>query len=148
MFFVFNNCIHHVCQLLYYTIVHTLYIHGTDMSVHVYAMWSGFQMLPSCHCDKQLIQALQQLSGITAGDWNIILETWIKTAPCCHGPQDSESELESSLAAQPPSLAAAKGTQAVEAPWQCQWHSGWHCNSPRLAAATESRVLWLGLTRL
>ncbi len=42
----FNNCIYHVCQLLYYSIVHTLYIHGTDMSVHVYARWSesGFQM--------------------------------------------------------------------------------------------------------
>jgi hypothetical protein len=24
----------------------TRYIHGTDMSVHVYARWSGFQMLP------------------------------------------------------------------------------------------------------
>ncbi len=34
-----------VCQLLYYSIVHTLYIHGTDMSVHVYARWSGFQMI-------------------------------------------------------------------------------------------------------
>ncbi len=40
----FNNCIYHVCQLLYYSIVHTLYKHGTDMSVHVYARWPGFQM--------------------------------------------------------------------------------------------------------
>ncbi len=41
----FNNCIYHVCQLLYYSIqvVHTLYIHGSDMSVHVYNRWSGFQ---------------------------------------------------------------------------------------------------------
>jgi hypothetical protein len=44
MFRVFNICIYHVCKLLYYSIVHRLYIHGTDMSVHVYAMWSGFQM--------------------------------------------------------------------------------------------------------
>ncbi len=30
MFMFFNNCIYHVCQLLYYSIVHTLYyIHGT-----------------------------------------------------------------------------------------------------------------------
>ncbi len=48
MFLFFNNCIYHVCQLLYYSIVHTLYIHGTDMSVHVYARWSGFQMLALC----------------------------------------------------------------------------------------------------
>ncbi len=38
------NCIYHVCQPLYTSIVHTLYIHGSDMSVHVYARWSGFQM--------------------------------------------------------------------------------------------------------
>ncbi len=31
-------------QLLYCGIVHTLYIHGTDVSVHVYARWSGIQM--------------------------------------------------------------------------------------------------------
>ncbi len=51
MFMFFNTCIYHwhVCQLpLYYSIVHTLYIHGTDIirSVHrvvtgtVYARWS------------------------------------------------------------------------------------------------------------
>ncbi len=40
----FNNCIYHVSQLLYDSIVHTLYIHGSDMSVHVYTRWSGFQM--------------------------------------------------------------------------------------------------------
>ncbi len=40
----FNNCIYHVFRLLYYSIVHTLYIHGTDMSVHVYARWSKFHM--------------------------------------------------------------------------------------------------------
>ena len=47
MFMIFNNCImmYHVCQLLYYSIVHTLYIHCTDMSVHVYVRWSGFQMI-------------------------------------------------------------------------------------------------------
>ncbi len=35
-----------VCELTYDSMVHTLYIHwhGTDMSVHVYARWSGFQM--------------------------------------------------------------------------------------------------------
>ena len=44
MFMIFTTCIYHVCQLLYYSIVHTLYIHGTDVSVHVYARWSGFQM--------------------------------------------------------------------------------------------------------
>ncbi len=46
MFKFFNNCIYHVCQQLYYSVVHTWYIHasGTDMSVHVYARWSGFQM--------------------------------------------------------------------------------------------------------
>ena len=44
MSMIFTTCIYHVCQLLYYSIVHTLYIHGTDVSVHVYARWSGFQM--------------------------------------------------------------------------------------------------------
>ncbi len=39
-----NIYIYHGCKLLYYSIVHRLYIHGTEMSVHVYAMWSGFQM--------------------------------------------------------------------------------------------------------
>ncbi len=37
MFMFFNNCIYHVCQLLSFSIVHTLYIHGTDMSVHWHA---------------------------------------------------------------------------------------------------------------
>ena len=46
MSMIFTTCIYHVCQLLYYSIVHTLYIHGTDVSVHVYARWSGFQMYP------------------------------------------------------------------------------------------------------
>ncbi len=44
MFMFFNNRIYHVCQPLYTSIVHTLHIHGSDMSVHVYARWSGFQM--------------------------------------------------------------------------------------------------------
>ncbi len=47
MFVFFNNCIYHVCQPLHTSIVHTLYTHGSDMSVHVYARWSGFQM----HCN-------------------------------------------------------------------------------------------------
>ena len=47
MSMIFTTCIYHVCQLLYYSIVHTLYIHGTDVSVHVYARWSGFQMAES-----------------------------------------------------------------------------------------------------
>ena len=29
----------------YYSIVCTRHIHSTDMSVHVYARWSGFQMI-------------------------------------------------------------------------------------------------------
>ncbi len=29
---------------MYYSIVHTRLIHGSDMSVHVYARWVGFQM--------------------------------------------------------------------------------------------------------
>ncbi len=48
MFMFFNNCIYHVCQPLYTSIVHTLYIHGSDMSVHLYARWSGFQMIVDC----------------------------------------------------------------------------------------------------
>ncbi len=55
---IFNNCIHHVTvsQLqLYYSIVHTMYIHGTDMSVHVYASarWSGFQMFGSWNAEDR-----------------------------------------------------------------------------------------------
>jgi hypothetical protein len=42
---VFKYCTYHVCQLLYYSMVCTRYIHGTDMSVHVHARWSGFQMI-------------------------------------------------------------------------------------------------------
>ncbi len=45
MFMFFNICIYHVCQPLYTSIVYTLYIHGSDMSVHVYARWSGFQII-------------------------------------------------------------------------------------------------------
>ncbi len=46
MFMFFNNCIYHVCQQLYTSIVYTLYIHGSDIMIseHVYARWSGFQM--------------------------------------------------------------------------------------------------------
>ncbi len=47
MSMVFTTCIYHVYQLMYCSIVHTLYIHGTDVSVHVYARRSGFQMI--CH---------------------------------------------------------------------------------------------------
>jgi hypothetical protein len=50
MFMFFNNCIYHVCQPLYTSMVHTLYIHGSDMSVHVYARWSGFQMFATFCC--------------------------------------------------------------------------------------------------
>ncbi len=52
MSMIFTTCIYHVCQLLYYSIVHTLYIHGTDVSVHVYARWSGFQMMESCLMER------------------------------------------------------------------------------------------------
>ena len=44
MFMFFKYCTYHVWQLLYYSMVCIRYIHGTDMSVHVYARWSGFQM--------------------------------------------------------------------------------------------------------
>ncbi len=44
MFVFFNNCMYYVCKLTYDSIVHSLYVHGTDMYVHVYARWSGFQM--------------------------------------------------------------------------------------------------------
>ncbi len=54
MFMFFNNCIYSVCQLLYYSIVHTLYIQGTDMSVHVYARWSGFKMYLSLDSSQNL----------------------------------------------------------------------------------------------
>ena len=40
----FNYCMYYVCQLTYNSIVHSLYVHVTDMYVHVYARWSGFQM--------------------------------------------------------------------------------------------------------
>jgi hypothetical protein len=30
---------------MYYSIVHTYHIHGSDTYVHVYARWVGFQML-------------------------------------------------------------------------------------------------------
>ncbi len=45
MFVFFNNGMYYVCQLTYDSIVHSLYVHGTDIYVHVYARWSGFQML-------------------------------------------------------------------------------------------------------
>ncbi len=45
MFMIFNVCIYNVCKQLYHSTVHSLYIHGIDMSVHVYARWSGFQMV-------------------------------------------------------------------------------------------------------
>ncbi len=46
MFMIFNVCIYNDWKLLYHSTVHRVYIHGIDMSqaVHVYAMWSGFQM--------------------------------------------------------------------------------------------------------
>ncbi len=39
----FEKCIYNVCPQTYYSIVYTRYIHGTDMSVHVNARWSGFK---------------------------------------------------------------------------------------------------------
>ena len=44
MFVFFNNGMYYVCQLTYDSTVHSLYVHGTDMYVHVYARWLGFQM--------------------------------------------------------------------------------------------------------
>ncbi len=35
MFMFFNHCKYHFCQPLYTSIVHTLYIHGSDLSVTV-----------------------------------------------------------------------------------------------------------------
>jgi hypothetical protein len=36
---------YHVCLLIYNSMIHsTHYIHGTDMSVHIYGRWPGFQM--------------------------------------------------------------------------------------------------------
>ncbi len=51
MFVFFNNCLYYVCQLTYDSIVHSLYVHGTDMYVHIYARWSEFQMNP-IHLDR------------------------------------------------------------------------------------------------
>ncbi len=44
MYIHFQKCIYMSVPCTYYSIVDTLYIHGTDMYVHVYARWSGFQM--------------------------------------------------------------------------------------------------------
>ena len=46
MYMIFHFCIYHVCQPLSIGTVHSLYIHASNMYVHVYTMWSGFQMLP------------------------------------------------------------------------------------------------------
>jgi hypothetical protein len=44
MYMIFHFCIYHVCQPLSTGTVHRLYIHTWNMYVHVYTMWSGFQM--------------------------------------------------------------------------------------------------------
>ena len=44
MYMIFHFCIYHVCQPLSIGTVHSLYIHASNMYVHVYTMWSGFQM--------------------------------------------------------------------------------------------------------
>ena len=44
MFIHFPKCTYMSVPRTYYSIVYRRYIHGTDMSVHVYARWSGFQM--------------------------------------------------------------------------------------------------------
>jgi hypothetical protein len=37
-----------MCMMrMYYSIVHTHHIHRSDMFIHVYARWVGFQMKPS-----------------------------------------------------------------------------------------------------
>ena len=59
MFVFFNNGMYYVCQLTYDSTVHSLYVHGTDMYVHVYARWSGFQMsLPTSHLSSLPLQPL------------------------------------------------------------------------------------------
>ncbi len=57
MFMFFKYSTYHICQLLYYSMVCTRYIHGTDMSVQVYARWSGFQM--SCYWDSESCRELE-----------------------------------------------------------------------------------------
>ena len=44
MYMRFHFCTYHVCQLLSIGTVHSMYIHTWNMYVHVYTMWSGFQM--------------------------------------------------------------------------------------------------------
>ncbi len=62
MFVFFNNGMYYVCQLTYDSTVHSLYVHGTDMYVHVYARWSGFQMRKKAKLEKA-----RRASGPPAG---------------------------------------------------------------------------------
>ena len=44
MYMIFHFCIYHVCQPLSPGTVHRVFIHTWNMYVHVYTLWSGFQM--------------------------------------------------------------------------------------------------------
>jgi hypothetical protein len=61
MFVFFNNGMYWVCQLTYNSTVHSLNVHasGTDMYVHVYARWSGFQM--TAHPDSDASVTVRRL---------------------------------------------------------------------------------------
>ena len=64
MFVFFNNGMYYVCQLTYDSTVHSLYVHGTDMYVHVYARWSGFQMFRMGHLESVEVGYLWYIPGI------------------------------------------------------------------------------------
>ncbi len=42
---VWLGTMYKTCIMMYYSIVHTRLVDGSDMSAHVYARWVGFQML-------------------------------------------------------------------------------------------------------
>ncbi len=70
MFIHFPKCTYMSVPRTYYSIVHRRFIHGTDMSVHVYARWSGFQMLTrflptnyrDCHFREESLETVTVLT--------------------------------------------------------------------------------------
>ncbi len=107
MFMFFKYCTYHVCQLLYYSMVCILYIHGTDMSVHVYARWSGFQMMRPFLLMFNGSRGLCQCHGlVTHGDTHWHCKCQCGLSHTCQALSQGRSRRRAAVGPRPPRLRA------------------------------------------
>ncbi len=60
---------------MYYSIVHTYHIHGSDTYIHVYARWVGFQMPATFHYMHVMGHVMDVITCITWSQWSLPLQS-------------------------------------------------------------------------